>query len=334
MKILVPGDVPFDAAPALDDPADAAVAYLTQQPVPAEHQDADVLVVWGNPPGPLADAARRLTRLRWVQTLAAGPDAVLAAGFSPQVVITSGRGLHDITVAEHALALILATVRRVDRCLAAQRDHRWDAQLADEQASADQGRHFTLAGARVTVWGFGSIAAYLAPYLQALGASVTGVATSAGERYGFPVVDAARLAQVLPDSDVLVSLLPATPGTKRALDARLLALLPAHARFVNVGRGATVDEEALAAALTAGRLAGAAIDVTATEPLPPGSPLWDAPNLIITPHVAGGRPQHAAEFLTAQVRAWKRDGPSALRNLTSPASGTSAPTPAGPNQPG
>jgi phosphoglycerate dehydrogenase-like enzyme len=315
VKILVPGNVPFDVVPDLDDPADVAVPYVMREPVPDEHLDAEAIVTWSTPPRVLEDAARRLTGLRWVQTLSAGPDVALGAGFAPDVVISSGRGLHDSTVAEHALALVLATVRRLDRSLTAQRDHVWDRALGKEQASAEAGRTFTLDGARVTIWGFGSIGQRLAPLLAALGARVTGVAGTAGERAGFPVVDESGLAELLPRTDVLVSVLPATEETKHALDADRLALLPAHARFVNVGRGATVDEAALVDALASGRLAGAALDVTETEPLPAESPLWDAPNVIITPHVAGGRPQQAQQFLTAQVRAWKAGGAAGLRNV-------------------
>jgi phosphoglycerate dehydrogenase-like enzyme len=314
VKILVPGGLPFDLTVPLD-PGDALVPYALQEPIPSEHLDAEVLVTWANPAEMLADAARRLTRLQWVQTLAAGPDATLAAGFGPDVVIASGRSLHDSTVAEHTLALVLASVRRLDRTLAAQREHRWDHGIAEEQAAADTGRLFTLDGARVTVWGFGSIAARLAPMLAALGAQVTGVAGSAGERYGFPVVDDAGLAEVLPQTDVLISLLPATPETRHALDAATIALLPRHARFVNVGRGATVDEEALVSALRSGALAGAALDVMETEPLPADSPLWDAPNIILTPHVAGGRPQQAARFLAEQLEGWKAKGAEGLRNV-------------------
>lgn len=309
MKILVPGNVPFDMT--VDVPGVEVAHYVMRDPVPEEHADAEMLVTWSSPQRVLEDAARRMTRLRWVQTLNAGPDQALAAGFAPDVVISSGRSLHDATVAEHTLALVLATVRRLDRTLAAQRDHVWDRDLGREQAR-DEAR-FTLHGARVTVWGFGSIAAVLAPMLAALGARVTGVASSAGERYGFPVV--ASVDEVLPTTDLLISLLPATDATYHAAGARVLGLLPDHARFVNAGRGATVDEDALVAALRDGTLAGAALDVTETEPLPADSPLWDAPHLILTPHVAGGRPQDAAVFVTEQLRAWLADGPSGLRNV-------------------
>ncbi len=307
----MPGNVPFDLT--IDVPGVEVARYVMRDEVPEEHVDAEALVTWSSPQRVMDDAARRLTRLRWVQTLNAGPDQALASGFAPDVVISSGRSLHDATVAEHTLALVLATVRRLDRTLAAQRDHVWDRNLGREQAN-DEAR-FTLRGARVTVWGFGSIAAELAPLLAALGARVTGVASSAGERYGFPVVASSQLDEILPTTDVLISLLPATPETRHTLDARVLALLPDHARFVNAGRGATVDEDALVTALQDGTVAGAALDVTETEPLPPDSALWDAPHLVLTPHVAGGRPQGAAAFVTDQVRAWLADGAAGLRNV-------------------
>lgn len=322
MKILVP-DVPFD----LDFPAllpdggasfapggtDTVVAYAMNEPVPEEHTDAELLVTWANPPKILEDAARRLTRLRWVQTLSAGPDVALRAGFGPDVVISSGQSLHDDTVTEHALALILASVRRIDVSLAAQREHHWAKEIAFAQGGPVTGREYTLDGARVTIWGFGSIALRLAPLLTALGAQVTGVASRAGERSGYPVVGADGLDALLAETDLLVSLLPAIPATRHILDARLLGLLPTSARFVNVGRGATVDEAALVDALRSGQLAGAALDVMETEPLPADSPLWDAPRLILTPHVAGGRPRGAAAFLAEQLTAWRAD--SGPRNV-------------------
>ena len=311
MKILVPGNVPFDLT--IDVPGADVARYVMRDPVPDEHLDAEAMVTWANPPDQLADAARRLTGLRWVQALNAGPDLALAAGFGPQVTITSGRGLHDATVAEHALALLLASVRRIDRTLAAQREHRWDTELGREQAQ-DEGS-YSVSGAHVVLWGFGSIALRLAPLLTALGARVTGIASTTGERHGYPVVASSSLDDVLPTTDILVSLLSATADTRHALDARVLAKLPAHARFVNVGRGATVDEAALVDALRAGRLAGAALDVTETEPLPADSPLWDAPRLILTPHVAGGRPQGAARLVREQLAAYLDGGPEALRNV-------------------
>jgi len=289
------------------------VRYDVHEPVPQDAVDADVLVVWGNPQDQLADAARRLTGLRWVQTLAAGPDAVLAAGFAPDVVITSGRGLHDGPVAEHTLALVLAAARRLPELVRAQDEHRWAGELGGMQ-STEPGQAFrTLDRARVLVWGFGSIAARLAPLLSALGAQVTGVATTAGDRHGFPVISAFDLPDELPHTDLLVSLLPATDQTRHAVDAGVLSLLPRHAWVVNVGRGATLDEAALLDAVRSGRLAGAALDVFETEPLPADSPLWAEPRILVSPHAAGGRPIGAAELVEANLAAYLAGG--TLRNV-------------------
>jgi phosphoglycerate dehydrogenase-like enzyme len=310
MKLLLPDTI--DLRPDL--PAGvAAVGYDADRPLPEEHTDAEALVVWGNPGHLLRDAAQRLHRLRWVQTLAAGPDAVLAAGFRPDVVVTAGQTLHDEPVAEHALALILAAARRLNLSIRAQIGHRWAGELGGLQPIAPAGTFRTLRGARVTIWGFGGIAVTLAAHLTALGATVTGVARRPGTRGGHPVVTTDELPAVLGETDVLVMTLPATAETVHALGAGQLALLPAHAWLVNVGRGATVDEQALLDAVRAGRLAGAALDVFDTEPLPADSGLWDEPNVIITPHAAGGRPIGAAALIAANLAALRAG--TGMRNV-------------------
>lgn len=299
MKVLLPGNVPLEVATPVGV---HTVVFDPAEPVPDEHTDAEVLVTWGQSAEQLRTEARRLTNLRWVQTLAAGPDAVLAAGFPDHVVVACGRGLHDRTVAEHTLALLLAGVRRVPAMVHAKDERRWAAEVGGPQPLHPDGRLTTLLGARVVIWGFGSIAHTLAPHLTALGASVRGVARSPGVRAGYPVTD--DVDAVLPDADVLVMLIPSLPETDRALDARRLALLPDHAWVVNAGRGTTVDEDALVTALTAGTIGGAALDVTRVEPLPPASPLWDAPDLIISPHAAGGRPVGADALVTENLAAF------------------------------
>lgn len=309
-KLLVPDSIDLD----LDLPNGVtAVVYAVNRPVPEEHTDAEAMVVWGNPPELLHDAARRLTRLRWVQTLAAGPDAVLAAGFPDAVVITAGQTLHDAPVTEHALALVLAAARRLNLLVRAQIGHRWAGELGGLQPVAPVNEFRTLRGARVTVWGFGGIAQMLAPHLKALGATVTGVARTAGERSGFPVVATSNLPELLPRTDLLVMILPSTPETQHALGAQQLALLPPHAWLVNVGRGSTVDEVALLHAIRGRRLGGAALDVFDVEPLPPESGLWDEPNVIVSPHAAGGRPLGAADLTVANLAAFRAGAP--LRNV-------------------
>lgn len=309
--VLLPSSIAL--SPALPDGV-RAVTYDVEQPLPDDLVDAEALVAWGNPPALLADAARRMGSLRWVQTLAAGPDAVLAAGFAPHVQVTSGRGLHDGPVAEHTLALVLAAARRLPELVRAQDAHRWASELGGMQRSPHEGGDFrSLSGARVLVWGFGSIAARLAPLLTVLGAQVIGVATRSGERAGYPVIAADELPQALPGTDVLIGILPSTPSTRNLLGAKVFAQLPSHAWVVNVGRGSTLDEAALLAAVREGRLAGAALDVFATEPLPADSPFWDEPRVLVTPHAAGGRPIGADTLLADNIGAFVRGEP--LRNV-------------------
>lgn len=276
--------------------------YDPLRPVPSEHADADVLVAWLNPPALLQRSARELTRLRLVQGLMAGANTLVAAGFPAGVPIANGRGLHDQPVAEHTVALLLGAARRLHLMRDAQNDRRWPAELGGAQPDRDPDVFTTLHGSNVTIWGFGSIAARLAPMLTALGARVTGVATRAGRRAGFEVVAADRVDDLLPTTDALVMILPASAATAGALDARRLALLPRHAWVVNVGRGASVNEADLVAALESGSIGGAALDVFATEPLPASSPLWPLRNVIISPHAAGGRPLGADAFVRENVR--------------------------------
>lgn len=307
--VLLPTGLDLD--PTLPDGIHAAW-YDPREQVPQEHVDAEVLVVWASPPAVLQDAARRLHRLRWVQTFAAGPDAVLGAGFADGVVVTSGRGLHDGPVAEHTLALLLAGIRAVPGLVRAQDEHRWARELSGNHPGRPDDALRTLTGARVLVWGFGSIATRLAPMLTVLGAHVTGVATSAGERAGYPVLAASDVAAELPRTDVLVAILPATEQTRHAIGRDVLALLPRHAWVVNVGRGSTLDEAALLDALRAGRLGGAALDVFETEPLPAGSPLWSEPGVLISPHAAGGRPTDPGGLLSENLALFASGAP--LRN--------------------
>jgi len=312
MKLLLPTSTPL--APAVPDGVEV-VHYRPDEPLPAGVEDAEALVVWANPDAQLRDCARRLRSLRWVQSLAAGTEQVLAAGFAPGVVITSGRSLHDQPVAEHTLALVLAAARRLHRLTRAQIGHRWAGELGGVQPVHEPGAFRTLRDAEVLIWGFGSIGTTLAPHLTALGARVTGVARTPGVRGGYPVIGVEDLPARLPGTDVLIMILPAGPETRHALDAERLALLPPHAWLVNVGRSGPVDTDALLAAVRAGRLGGAALDVFDTEPLPADSPLWDEPDIIISPHAAGGRPLGADELIAANLRALMAGEP--LRNVVS-----------------
>lgn len=302
MKIILP------QAPHLkiDFPDDVEVVYHNErQPLPAEHGDAEACVLWGIHPA-TGDFVAQLPRVRWFQTLAAGPDGLLNSPLAEGTVVTIGTGFHDRTVAEHALGLALALAREFPQAWQGQQRHEW-LPLGRPEVLHTGRRVKTTVGAKVVVWGFGAIGQQIGRVFAACGARVVGVARSAGMRAGFTVVASEQLLDEVADADFLVMVLPATERTKLVLNARVLTALPSRSHVINVGRGSTVDEDALLWALQSGEISGAALDVTATEPLPSDSPLWDAPNLFVTPHCAGGRPEGAEERILHNFLAW-RDG--------------------------
>jgi phosphoglycerate dehydrogenase-like enzyme len=137
---------------------------------------------------------------------------------------------------------------------------------------------------------------------------VRGIARHAGERVGYPVVAESEAQGLLPTTDVLVSLVPSAPSTVDLFDKTVFDRLKRGSIFINVGRGATVDEDALIDALTSNQLRAAAIDVTKSEPLEASSALWATPNLIITPHVAGNRPVGATELVQTNIERLRAGG--------------------------
>lgn len=299
MKIILP------VAPRLeiDLPEDVEAVVLSEtEDVPAEHRDAQACVLWGMRPT-TPDFVAQLPNVRWFQSLAAGPDGLLNSDLHPDTVVSIGTGFHDRTVAEHTLGLALALARQFPQSWEDQKAHRW-SKLGRPGRLHPGDRVGTTVGSKVVVWGFGAIGQQIARVFSACGSNVVGVARSEGERAGFPVVSSDRILEVVADADFLVMVLPASAETESALNAEVLAALPKRAFVVNVGRGSTVDEEALMTALREGQIAGAAIDVVRNEPLAEDSPLWDTPNLLITPHNAGGRPEGADERVNRNLRAW------------------------------
>lgn len=304
MKLLYPKFPGFELNTSLLEGFGVEIhAYDPKKLLPDDLVDAEILVTWTNSADNLKDAAKRMQNLKWIQSCAAGPNDVLNAGFdASRIVVCTGSGLHDHTVAEHTLALLLCAARRLDEMKAYQLEGKWPGHLGGPQPDRPQGRFTSLRGANVTVWGFGNIAKCLTPSLVALGANVRGVARSAGVRNGVQIVAEGELEGVLRDTDALVMILPGDESTKHALNGERIAALPDHAWVVNVGRGTCVDDEALADALEGGKIGGAALDVFHTEPLPKESGLWKTPNTIISPHAAGGRPQEAEELIAKNLR--------------------------------
>ncbi|BDZ53235.1 NAD(P)-dependent oxidoreductase [Agromyces marinus] len=215
--------------------------------------------------------------ISWVQLPWAGVDAfagLLERHRGDGRVWTSAKGAYARPVAEHALALVLAVLRELPRRA---RTDRWEAD--------ERGR--TLFGGRVVILGAGGITVELLRLLEPFGVHATVVRRADAALPGAArTVTEDRLLEVLTDADVVVVAAALTPTTRGMFGAAAFAALPPGAVLVNVARGAIVDTGALVAALGSGRLAGAALDVTDPEPLPPRHPLWTAPNCLVTPHVA------------------------------------------------
>jgi phosphoglycerate dehydrogenase-like enzyme len=304
MKLLYPNTLKLNIPAISGFPTLTLHAYDAKaDTIPAELHDAEILVTWCNTPANLSFAAKNLTQLKWIQSLAAGPNDVLAAGFdTSRIAVTTGSGLHDRTVAEHTLGLLLNAARRFYEMRDYQLQGKWPGHLGGPQPDREPGTFRTLRDARVLIWGFGNIAKCLTPHLVALGATVRGVARHAGVRGGVEVFGEDKLPELLPQTDALVMILPGDASTRHVLNKERLGLLPKHAWVVNVGRGMSVDEDALFEALENGEIGGAALDVFEQEPLPEGNKLYKAKNLVLSPHAAGGRPQGSEELIVDNLR--------------------------------
>lgn len=235
-----------------------------------------------------------LPSLRVVQSLSAGVETLVPL-LREGVRLANGRGLHDLSVAEHALALIHAAQRDLPR---------WFAQQARGEWSREHTR--SLADSRVLLVGHGSIGQAIERQLLAAEAVVTRVASRA--RPEDDVHGVAELPALLPEADIVVLILPDTPATRGLLDAKALAALPDDALVVNVGRGTAIDTGALVEETRSGRLR-AGLDVVDPEPLPADHPLWMMPGVVITPHIAGGSASfypRAKKLAAEQLRRYVR----------------------------
>ena len=275
---------------------------------------AEVLLGWSFREGSLRDMWSRADRLRWIHWTGAGVDAVLFPELvASDVVLSNARGIFDRAMAEYVLGLILSFAKRFPETTRHQLERRWEHRLSE-----------TIIGRRVLVIGIGSIGTEIARMLKAAGLHVEGVGRRA--RASHPVFAAvhanARLDEVLPTADYVVVVVPLTQATRAMIGAAELAAMKPTARLINVARGAVVDEPALIEALRDGRIAGAALDVTAVEPLPKESPLWEMHNVIVSPHMSGdfiGYEQALSSAFVENFRRYRAGEP--LLNVVDKASG-------------
>lgn len=265
--------------------------------------DAGVRRVWR-----FLDTLDGAPNLRWAHLGWAGTDnprfgAMLARG----VRLSNSPGAAAEPIAHSVMAGLLALARRFPHFAAQQRARRWE-QLPIDRRPRD------LSTQTLVVYGLGAIGGEVARLAQAFGLHVIGVRRSprtAGDAVD-ELVHPRDLDAVLPRADWLVVAAPRTPETEGAISAARLALLPPHAHLINIARGAIVDEPALIEALRSGALAGAYLDVVAQEPLDPASPLWDLPNVILTPHsswAAQGNTERARLIFLENLECWLRGEP-------------------------
>jgi phosphoglycerate dehydrogenase-like enzyme len=250
-------------------------------------RDADVAFTWILKADMVADARR----LRWVHSSAVAvgtlPLGELAAR---DIAVTNSRGIQSTAIAEHVIAMMLALSRGLVTIVRRQDARSW----AQNDMIGDRSP-WLVNGQRMGIIGLGTIGQAVAVRAAALGMDVVGVRRRP-EQGAVPgvreVVGPARIPTVIASSDVLVLAAPWTGATDRLLDGEAIATMKRGAVVINVARGQLVDESALAAALEAGRLRGAALDVFADEPLAPSSPFWSLPNVIVSPHTSGFRADH------------------------------------------
>jgi phosphoglycerate dehydrogenase-like enzyme len=223
----------------------------------------------------------RATKLAWIQLLSAGYDAVGRHGYPANVAITNAGPAFAPAVATQALGLLLGVQRQFPILLADQKKHAWDKGGARERCAAP-------IDSTIAVLGFGYIGSEIGRLLQAFGAHVVALTRSAKPHpHADESLSIKELRAVLPRADAVVVALAASQETRNLIGAAEFALMKRSATIVNIARGYIIDSDALATALRDGTIAGAGLDVTEPEPLPPDNQLWDAPNLIIAPHMAG-----------------------------------------------
>jgi phosphoglycerate dehydrogenase-like enzyme len=280
---------------------DVTMVVATGDAVAASIGGAQVVVG-----GPISDEAiAAADAFAWLHLPYAGVERVLTPALTARhVVITNSRGVSAPNMSEHVIAMMLAFARGLPSYIRSQGRHVWRDQ-------ENRPAYFELTGQTVVLLGVGAVGQATANRLRGFGMRIIGARRneSGPAIPGFErIVPFSALPDVLPGADHVVSSLPMTPLTAGIVSETTIASMKPGTYFYNVGRGGTVDQDALIAALQGGHLAGAGLDVTTPEPLPEDSPLWDMPNVIITAHTSGTSPKAQArvyETLAENIRRYK-----------------------------
>jgi len=256
---------------------------------------ADILLTFG---AHMADhVLEKGTKLKWIQALGTGVDGIVdRPPFREGVLVTNMHGLHGDSVPEAAIMLMLALARDLPRAMRQRNARKWERYPSQ-----------LLKGKTVGIFGVGAIAKSLAPKCKSFGMTVVGISSAPRSMEGFDhMVHRDKIEAAARELDFLVLLTPYTRETHGIVGAKVLAAMKPSAFLVNLARGGIVDEDALVRALREKRLAGAALDVFATEPLPDDHPLWSMDNVIVTPHLGGFHDQYAQEALPTVVENFRK----------------------------
>ena len=281
MKLLVAGAESLDDVPGLDAATDFAEIHFApdDNALATGLPGSEILLGWDFSGCNLGDHWHLADSLRWIHWCGAGVDRLLFPGLtSSDVLVTNARGIFDRAMAETVLGYMLAEAKRFRESWDLQKSHSWLYRRSDR-----------LLGQHALVVGVGSIGHAVGELLQAVGVRVQGVGRTAREDdpvFG-RIHDMADLNRLSAEQDWVIGVLPSTASTRDVFDAEFFAALSPRARFINIGRGDAVAEDALQQALQSGAIAGAMLDVFKQEPLPEKNPLWDTPNLFVSPHISG-----------------------------------------------
>jgi phosphoglycerate dehydrogenase-like enzyme len=280
-RVAVMGATAEDPPPGIGAVADTVdLAFADDVPTLASAlEGTDVLFAWHPRSTLLAGAWASATDLRWIQSASAGVDKLLFPELTAShVVLTNARGVYEDAIAEYVLGLMLAFAKGLGGVLQGQARRAWQHHETER-----------LERKRVLVVGIGPIGRAIGRNCAALRMSVRGVArtTRPGDDVFVEIVGAERLVDAVRSADYVIDTLPATDETHHLFDHAVFEAMEPRARFVNVGRGSTVDQQALLRALETGQIAAAALDVFEEEPLPEDDPMWALPNVIVSPHMAG-----------------------------------------------
>lgn len=264
-----------------DFPGHQVIQLQNYDHVPEEIADTDVFIGWSLRPQQFVAAGK----LRWIHSPAAAVHQLMFPELvRSNVVVTNSTGIHGPVVAEHAIAVLLASAKRLPQAMQYQAKKFW----SQDQLWHERPRPREVADATVVVIGMGSIGREFTTRARALGMKVLAVRENPGKGPdgADEVFNPGELDQVLPRADYVLLCTPVTPATAAIINAARLKLMKSDAYLINVGRGPLVNEAALLQALKDRQIAGAALDVFNEEPLPPDSPFWSLDNILITPHTA------------------------------------------------